>query len=216
MNLNNRRIGAYLKGSGKAPDAPGEPAPAKPETPQALIKVTRATPAVAVPQRVPPKTGNGSAIRDSAGRPGKEDIAKYLVLIGKEEASNILRHLTQPEVESIAQEIAKIKHITSDEARDVLERFHGLVKTGMRTSGGLDTARSLLVNAFGEEKGGQLLRDVNVVDYYKGQQIPSGYRGLTISCFYCSDERTLTETEISPAHNLACGLLTELFGAKMR
>lgn len=67
-----------------------------------------------------------------------------------------------------------------------------------------------------KEKGGQLLRDVNVVDYYKGQQIPSGYRGLTISCFYCSDERTLTETEISPAHNLVCGLLTERFGAKMR
>ncbi len=67
-----------------------------------------------------------------------------------------------------------------------------------------------------KEKGGQLLRDVIIVDYYKGQQIPSGYRGLTISCFYCSDERTLTETEISPAHNLVCGLLTERFGAKMR
>lgn len=67
-----------------------------------------------------------------------------------------------------------------------------------------------------KEKGGQLLRDVNIVDYYKGEQIPSGYRGLTISCFYCSDERTLTETEINPAHNLICGLLAEQFGAKMR
>jgi len=67
-----------------------------------------------------------------------------------------------------------------------------------------------------KEKGGQLLRDVNIMDYYKGEQIPSGFRGLTISCFYCSDERTLTETEINPAHNLICGLLTERFGAKMR
>jgi len=67
-----------------------------------------------------------------------------------------------------------------------------------------------------KERGGQLLRDVNIVDYYKGEQIPSGFRGLTISCFYCSDERTLTETEINPAHNLICGLLTERFGAKMR
>ena len=159
MNLNHRRIGAYLKGAGKAPEPVPEPvAPAKaaPETAQALIKVAK--PAAAVPQRIPPKTGNGAAIRDPGGRPGKSDIAKYLVLIGKEEASNILRHLSQAEVESIAQEIAHIQYISPDEAREVLERFHGLVKTGVRNAGGLDTARSLLVNAFGEEKGGQLLR----------------------------------------------------------
>jgi phenylalanyl-tRNA synthetase beta chain len=65
-------------------------------------------------------------------------------------------------------------------------------------------------------QGGQLLRNINIIDYYKGEQIPSGYRGLTISCFYCSDERTLTETEINPTHNLIYGLLTERFGAKMR
>ena len=164
MNLNNRRIGAYLKGAGKAPEpaadsaAQADPAPRSVDSAQALIKVTRPSPAVPVPPRVPPKTGNGAAIRDPGDKPGKSDIAKYLVLIGKEEASNILRHLSQPEVESIAQEIAKIQYISPDEAREVLERFHGLVKTGMRSSGGLDTARTLLVNAFGEEKGGQLLR----------------------------------------------------------
>jgi flagellar motor switch protein FliG len=160
MNLNNRRIGAYLKGSGKATEPVPDPAPA--EAP-ALIKVAKpASPVPAAPpvpvQRVPAKTGNGSVIRDPGNRPRKEDIAKYLVLIGKEEASNILRHLSQEEVESIAQEIARIQYISPDEAREVLERFHGLVKTGMRSAGGLDAARSLLVNAFGEEKGGQLLR----------------------------------------------------------
>ncbi len=161
MNLNKRLIGAYLKGSGKAPEPVSESVKETPLSgaPQALIKVARPAPATVVPSpRVPPKTGNGSAIRDPGAKPGKGDIARYLVLIGKEEASNILRHLSQPEVEAIAQEIAKIQYISPEEARDVLERFHGLVKTGMRSSGGLDTARSLLVNAFGEEKGGQLLR----------------------------------------------------------
>jgi flagellar motor switch protein FliG len=138
------------------------PDPAPAEAP-ALIKVAKpASPVPAAPpvpvQRVPAKTGNGAAIRDPGNRPSKEDIAKYLVLIGKEEAANILRHLSQEEVESIAKEIAHIQYISPEEARVVLERFHGLVKTGMRSAGGLDTARSLLVNAFGEEKGGQLLR----------------------------------------------------------
>nr|HPL83171.1 hypothetical protein [Candidatus Omnitrophota bacterium] len=37
-----------------------------------------------------------------------------------------------------------------------------------------------------------LLRDLKITDYYKGKQIPSGYRGLTLSCNYGSNERTLT------------------------
>ncbi|MDD5167084.1 MAG: phenylalanine--tRNA ligase subunit beta [Candidatus Omnitrophica bacterium] len=67
-----------------------------------------------------------------------------------------------------------------------------------------------------QEKGGSLLRQVKVVDSYKGKQIPPGYKGLTISCLYRCQERTLTEAEVSPVHNLICGVLTERFGAKMR
>lgn len=67
-----------------------------------------------------------------------------------------------------------------------------------------------------EEKAGPLLRSAKVADYYKGKQIPGGYRGLTISCLYRSDERTLTEEEINPLNAMVCGILTERFGAKIR
>jgi phenylalanyl-tRNA synthetase beta chain len=67
-----------------------------------------------------------------------------------------------------------------------------------------------------EEKAGPLLRNVRIADYYRGKQIPPGYRGLTISCLYRSDERTLTEEEINPLHALVCGVLTEHFGATIR
>jgi phenylalanyl-tRNA synthetase beta chain len=33
------------------------------------------------------------------------------------------------------------------------------------------------------DKGRPLLRQAMIVDYYKGRQIPSGFRGLTISCY---------------------------------
>jgi len=66
------------------------------------------------------------------------------------------------------------------------------------------------------EKGEPLLRQVNVVDYYKGKQIPAGFKGLTISCIYRSDERTLTETEINPVHALVVGVLIDRFGARIR
>ena len=67
-----------------------------------------------------------------------------------------------------------------------------------------------------EEKGRPVLYSAKVVDYYKGKQIPSGYKGLTVSCFYRSHERTLTEAEINPVHTLVCDLLRQKFSAQMR
>ena len=160
MDLNKRRIGAYLKGSGKpSPDAAGSSAlpdraanqPA--EEPAALIKVT---PARKSPSNLPPPSRKTGAT--DGGKPKRADIARYLVLIGKDEAANILRHLEPAEVEAIAQEIAKIPSISPDEAKEVLQRFQGLVVTGIPAAGGLETARSMLVNAFGTEKGDQILR----------------------------------------------------------
>lgn len=65
-------------------------------------------------------------------------------------------------------------------------------------------------------EAGPLLESVKITDYYKGQQIPPGFKGLTISCLYRSPERTLTEAEIIPTHSAVAGLLTGKFGAKIR
>ena len=67
-----------------------------------------------------------------------------------------------------------------------------------------------------KETGRPLLSDVAIADYYKGKQIPPGYRGLTISCLYRSEERTLTEEEILPLNAAISIILTERFGAKIR
>ncbi len=66
------------------------------------------------------------------------------------------------------------------------------------------------------ESAGPLLREAGITDYYKGEQIPAGFRGLTVTCVYRSDERTLTEAEVNPLHARLCALLTERFGAKIR
>lgn len=67
-----------------------------------------------------------------------------------------------------------------------------------------------------KEKGTDLLREVKVVDYYRGKQIPVGFRGLTISCLYRSDERTLTDAEINPIHSLSWEALVSKFSAAIR
>ncbi|MDP2927630.1 MAG: phenylalanine--tRNA ligase subunit beta [Candidatus Omnitrophota bacterium] len=67
-----------------------------------------------------------------------------------------------------------------------------------------------------EAKGAPLLDQAKIVDYYQGKQIPDGFRGLTISCIYRVDSRTLTEEEIASVHNDICSLLEERFGIKLR
>ena len=67
-----------------------------------------------------------------------------------------------------------------------------------------------------KEQAQPLLRQANVVDYYQGKQIPAGFKGLTISCLYRSEERTLTETEVNPVHILVVNMLIEKFGAQIR
>ncbi|MDD2680059.1 MAG: phenylalanine--tRNA ligase subunit beta [Candidatus Omnitrophica bacterium] len=67
-----------------------------------------------------------------------------------------------------------------------------------------------------KEKGRPLLSEISITDYYQGKQIPAGYRGLTLSCLYSSDARTLTENEVQPTHELLCAALIREFAAKLR
>lgn len=70
--------------------------------------------------------------------------------------------------------------------------------------------------AAAKDKGSPLLVSAKIVDYYQGKQIPEGSRGLTLSCVYRLDSRTLTEAEITPVHNQICSLLEAQFGIKLR
>jgi len=65
-------------------------------------------------------------------------------------------------------------------------------------------------------KGQGLLKEAEVIDRYKGKPIESGYKGLTVSCRYYSDDRTLTEAEISPVHESVISCLKEEFSARLR
>ena len=91
---------------------------------------------------------------------GKESIyrrvAKFLTLIGVDEAAKILPHLTEEQTEKIIPEIASIRYVEPDEAREILEEFQGLVKQA-REEGGIDTARAILEKAFGTHKASVIL-----------------------------------------------------------
>ena len=91
---------------------------------------------------------------------GRENIyrrvAKFLILIGVDEAAKILPHLTQEQTEKIIPEIASISHIDSEDAEAILNEFNFLMVKA-REEGGLETARNILTKAYGKEKAEEII-----------------------------------------------------------
>jgi flagellar motor switch protein FliG len=89
-------------------------------------------------------------------------VAKFLILIGSEQAAKVLENLDEEQVEQISREITSIRGINSEEAAEILSEFHSLLSGafhyGGAAQGGVDEARRLLYAAFGPEKGETLLR----------------------------------------------------------
>lgn len=83
-------------------------------------------------------------------------VAKFLLLIGVDEAAKILPHLTQEQTEKIIPEIASIRNIEPEEASVILAEFQSLLEKS-RESGGKETARTILEKAFGTERAQELL-----------------------------------------------------------
>ncbi|MDD2751663.1 MAG: phenylalanine--tRNA ligase subunit beta [Candidatus Omnitrophica bacterium] len=66
------------------------------------------------------------------------------------------------------------------------------------------------------EKAGLILEEVKVSDFYKGKQVPAGFKSLTVSCFFRSSQRTLTEEEVQPVQAGITQSLREKFGTQLR
>ena len=92
---------------------------------------------------------------------GKESVyrrvAKFIILIGVDEASTILPFLSENQIERILAEIASIRTISKEEASVILEEFHSYVKK-VKTQGGIETAREMLVKAYGPKRAEEMLK----------------------------------------------------------
>jgi flagellar motor switch protein FliG len=95
----------------------------------------------------------------TGSEPGLAKAAKFLLLLGTDEASKVIAHLKPEEVEAVSREILKVKNIDAPEANDILAEFGWLVKTkGWSVEGGPETAEKMLVTAFGPERAAALMR----------------------------------------------------------
>jgi flagellar motor switch protein FliG len=96
--------------------------------------------------------------KDVARDKGYEKAARFLVLLGKEQASEVLKHLSEEEVAGITREIAALERLDTAEAAKILEEFGYLVKTkDLLARGGVDMAKEILRAAFDEDRANALI-----------------------------------------------------------
>jgi flagellar motor switch protein FliG len=81
-------------------------------------------------------------------------IARFLTLIGRAEASAVLRRMSRQDADRILDAMAHLGPISAEEARRVLVRFGSEVREPLHaTAAGPETAREILVRAFGAGEG---------------------------------------------------------------
>lgn len=127
-----------------APPAPRTPAASAPDAPPGFIKTA------VEPERKPLR-----------GENNYRKVAKFLILVGKEEASRIMAKLDPEQVERVTREISTISRVENAEAEVLLAEFRSLLgngEGGEPGSGGVAAARGLLRAAFGREKGDAYLK----------------------------------------------------------
>jgi flagellar motor switch protein FliG len=105
------------------------------------------------------KNAHGSSRhRHTANVSGVRKAAILLVAVGEDLAKEILRDLSEPDVQRITEELADLRGISPEMSTEVLEEFWQLLETqNFMVHGGLDYASRLLVDTFGKERADDLL-----------------------------------------------------------
>src|SRR5579884_3200763 len=89
---------------------------------------------------------------------GLEKAAVFLVTLGEEPSAQILKHLTEEEVQLVSQQVARLTNINSEQADGVLEEFYQMsTAQDYVVKGGMDYAKKMLMNAFGPESAKRLM-----------------------------------------------------------
>ncbi len=84
---------------------------------------------------------------------GKEKAAIFLLTIGPEVAAEVMKQLSETEVDSLTYEIARLDKITPQDKEYILQEFQELMMAQeFITRGGIDQAKAILEQALGTQK----------------------------------------------------------------
>lgn len=100
----------------------------------------------------------------SATTNGARKAAIVLIQLGPERAATVLSRLSEPEVEAVTSEIARLKAVEAEESSAVLSEFRDLAMARAHiATGGLDFAKSLLEQSLGPERAAAMVERLQAV-----------------------------------------------------
>ena len=92
---------------------------------------------------------------------GAKKAAVLLMTLGTELSSNILKNLSDKQVQRIGVEIANLHKVTAEERREILKEFLAVRKSkDFAMEGGIDYTRTLLHGAFDDSKANKLMEGI--------------------------------------------------------
>ena len=89
---------------------------------------------------------------------GARKAAILLILIGENASAELIKQLSDDEVQLVGREIGRIRTITSEQAESILDEFYQMVVAkDFVVKGGIDYAKKILNSAFGPEVAKKML-----------------------------------------------------------
>lgn len=100
---------------------------------------------------------------------GPRKAAILLAMVGEETASIILRNLSERDAQRIADELVDVQTVPPEQAQAILTECYQATRGDEYGKGGSDYAKQLLLRAYGEEAGRNLVRGVARLQDAPGQ-----------------------------------------------
>jgi flagellar motor switch protein FliG len=92
---------------------------------------------------------------------GTEKAAALLVLLGPEIASDILRHLDEDSIEKLTAGMVRMQSLPDKDKEDLIGDFIiELKRNAKQTTGGMNRARKIIVDAFGDERADEIIKRI--------------------------------------------------------
>jgi len=89
---------------------------------------------------------------------GVKKAAMLLILLGDKVSAEIVKQLSDDEVQQVSREVARLEAISSEDAETLLEEFYQMTMAhDFVVRGGIDFAKKMLLTAFGPEVAKKLI-----------------------------------------------------------
>ncbi len=148
---------------------------------------------------------------------GAERAAILLMVIGEQEASKVLQHMSPDELQMLGEAMTGVNDITQHEIHDVMKNFAGDTKnTTPLDIGAYDYLKNVLKKALGANKAKNILSRIVLGPEAKGLEVLKWMSAETISDFVQGEHPQIIATLLTQLEGELAGNVLESLDKKLQ